>query len=280
MLGFGLARLVESNNNITAEGALVGIGPYSCPESGMEKADITGDIYSLGAVFYHMLAGRPPFLGRDALDYLYKHRNEEVWPVRDLASSAMPKAVDELVNAMLDKNKKTRIQTPSELIACIDAIISPDVIRVKEDKKPRKESTIVFTTREMIASRRDYNIIIYDSHDYCRRLIHEVLFRQGFVSNVASSVDEINKFTDENKPDAVFIDVPAGVAGVEKILKKIILLNSEVAIVLTRGGSMAQKLFDKISSDESYKGEVSILQRPLEAESVRRSAYIGLKIGR
>jgi serine/threonine protein kinase len=226
-----------------------------------------------------MLAGRPPFLGRDALDYLYKHRNEEVWPVRDLASSAMPKTVDELVNAMLDKNKKTRIQTPSELIACIDAIISPDVIRVKENKKPRKESTIVFTTREMIASRREYNIIIYDSHDYCRRLIHEVLFRQGFISNVASSVDEINKFTDKNKPDAVFIDVTAGDAECEKILKKIILLNSEAAIVFTRGGGGTKKLFKNISSDKSYKGEISILQRPLEAESIRRSAYLGLKIG-
>jgi predicted Ser/Thr protein kinase len=69
ILDFGLARRIGRGDvRLTQSGALVGTPAYVAPEqlSGKGEATPSCDIYSLGALFYELLTGRPPFLG--ALD--------------------------------------------------------------------------------------------------------------------------------------------------------------------------------------------------------------------
>jgi len=70
---FGLAKIVESGTEVTQTNTVMGSPAYMSPEqaAGQTKNLTTAaDIYSLGAVFYELLTGRPPFQGESALDIM------------------------------------------------------------------------------------------------------------------------------------------------------------------------------------------------------------------
>ena len=63
---FGLARLIEQESTITNSFDVLGTPSYMPPEQAAGRTkELTpaADVYSLGAVFYHMLTGEPPFAG-------------------------------------------------------------------------------------------------------------------------------------------------------------------------------------------------------------------------
>lgn len=64
LLDFGLARDLHRETRLTATGEMVGTPAYMAPEqAGGGQADARADLYALGAILHHGLAGRPPFAG-------------------------------------------------------------------------------------------------------------------------------------------------------------------------------------------------------------------------
>lgn len=81
---YGLSKLVAPDGALS-----VGRGTpiYMAPEMLRARGDHRSDIYSLGVMFYEVLAGRPPFAGATALDVLRQHESAEVVYPNDLPES-------------------------------------------------------------------------------------------------------------------------------------------------------------------------------------------------
>ena len=99
----------------------LGTPDYISPEQarGAEEVDIRSDLYSFGATLYHMLAGRPPFQGA-AKDVMRRHLEEEAEPLSEWTDDVSPK-LQGIVEKLLQKRRAERYQTPSELIAALEA---------------------------------------------------------------------------------------------------------------------------------------------------------------
>ncbi len=67
---FGLAKRIQADSDLTSTGQTLGTPSYMAPEQAQGQAEvgIAADVYSLGAVFYTVLAGRPPFQAASVLE--------------------------------------------------------------------------------------------------------------------------------------------------------------------------------------------------------------------
>jgi serine/threonine protein kinase len=85
---FGLAKRVQSASDLTGTGQILGTPSYMPPEQAAGKSDIgpTADVYSLGAVLYAMLTGRPPFQSANVVDTIMQVLEREPVALRQLDS--------------------------------------------------------------------------------------------------------------------------------------------------------------------------------------------------
>src|SRR5262249_17726866 len=108
LLDFGLVRARGAGHEgetLTVEGTIAGTPAYMSPEQarGLADVDARSDIYSLGAVAYFLLTGRPPFAGRNPLELLHAHLNAAVIPPSEL-SPAVPADLEGAVLRCLAKD--------------------------------------------------------------------------------------------------------------------------------------------------------------------------------
>jgi serine/threonine-protein kinase len=104
---FGVAQ-VFAGGKLTMTGGVIGTAEYMSPEQAQgHRANKRSDIYSLGAVLYVMLTGRPPFTGQTALDIAQKHRFNQFDSPRRVVPE-VPYWLDEIVCKCLEKKPEDR----------------------------------------------------------------------------------------------------------------------------------------------------------------------------
>ncbi|MGH7146193.1 MAG: protein kinase domain-containing protein [Planctomycetota bacterium] len=126
VMDFGLARVADpSRNNLTMEGTVMGTPNYMPPEQGQgEEVDPRADQYSLGCVFYEMLAGQPLFAAATMAQILYKHIYEAPRPIGQLRGD-LPPGLDEICHRMLAKKKEERFAHPMEIVQALERLQFP-----------------------------------------------------------------------------------------------------------------------------------------------------------
>ncbi len=110
------------------QGAVLGSPAYMSPEQIRNSRDAShvADLYSLGATFYHLLAGVPPFDGRTATEVMTKVLRE---PPAQLTSLVplVPSAIASFVHRTLAKSPKDRPQTAAQFVDELKvALTAPD----------------------------------------------------------------------------------------------------------------------------------------------------------
>ena len=114
---FGLAKKVESDADLTASGAVMGTPSYMPPEQASGDIHALGpsaDIYSLGAVLYCLLTGRPPFQSASLMETLLQVRQREPVAPREL-NSAVDRDLETICLKCLQKEIPRRYASAQDL---------------------------------------------------------------------------------------------------------------------------------------------------------------------
>jgi WD40 repeat protein/tRNA A-37 threonylcarbamoyl transferase component Bud32 len=113
---FGLAKQAQLGATLTVSGGLLGSPNYMSPEqaSGEREVRSATDIYSLGALLYHLLTGQPPFAGSGLAETLQAVRHKDAVPVRDL-NPTTPRPLETICARCMEKKPEARYATAQEL---------------------------------------------------------------------------------------------------------------------------------------------------------------------
>jgi len=140
---FGLAKLIDAEGEQFAQGRVIGTPFYMSPEQCQGKTtDARSDIYSLGATYFHMLAGRPPFTGEDKAAIIRKHVNDPLPSIRSLRED-VPQEVENIINKMMAKNPDERYQNCAELIEDLQKVAATMAAPVAVTEVPDEEAVEV-----------------------------------------------------------------------------------------------------------------------------------------
>jgi tRNA A-37 threonylcarbamoyl transferase component Bud32/tetratricopeptide (TPR) repeat protein len=119
---FGLAKNAGGDSNLTASGQVLGTPSYMAPEQAAGKMSEVGprsDIYSLGAILYFLLTGRPPFQGATVLETLSQVQSQELVPPSRWKQK-LHRDLETICLKALSKSPAQRYATAAELASDLE----------------------------------------------------------------------------------------------------------------------------------------------------------------
>src|SRR5580698_3805213 len=125
----GLARATDDKIAAESEaGKAYGTPYYISPEQirGDVDIDYRADIYSLGATFYHLVTGRPPFEGDSPTTVMHKHLKQQLVPA-DHVNTALSTGVGEIIDVAMAKRREERYASMEKMV---------EDLRLVRDGKP------------------------------------------------------------------------------------------------------------------------------------------------
>jgi len=122
---FGIARATQAAGaaRLTQTGLAVGTPAYMSPEQAAGELDVgaESDLYSLGCVFYEMVAGTPPFTAETPRQVVAKHVMETAAPLREKVPDAQPE-VTVIIERLLAKEPGDRFPNAEALVSALEGL--------------------------------------------------------------------------------------------------------------------------------------------------------------
>lgn len=118
VMDFGIAKVIEAMNQTNTQS--VGTLQYMSPEQiDAHTIDHRSDLYCLGLVFYELLAGKPPFSSSSPRQLLNLQCTAEPPPLGDEVRTGLPKGVEDLVFALLEKAPEDRPYLAEDVVEAL-----------------------------------------------------------------------------------------------------------------------------------------------------------------
>ncbi len=125
----GLARQANEDSSLTQTGVAMGTPHYISPEQARgETVDARTDLYSLGATWFHLLTGRPPYTAENALAVITKHLADPVPRVSTVRRN-ISSGTEAVIAKLMSKEPKDRHQSADELLE--------DISDLEQGRPPR-----------------------------------------------------------------------------------------------------------------------------------------------
>ncbi len=158
VMDFGLARS-EGRSRLTQTGAIVGTVAYMAPEQALSgRADARSDLYSVGAVLYEAITGKPPFEAEDPIAVISMHVN--VPPVSPrFYTPAIPPVLEAVILRLLAKDPTERYASADELSRILQTTLvsveAPDEVAPVADARVTVASLLDMMTRGRLIDREE-----------------------------------------------------------------------------------------------------------------------------
>ncbi|MHC4605307.1 MAG: protein kinase domain-containing protein [Planctomycetota bacterium] len=130
---FGLAKEVDSKSMLSMTGDIIGTPAYMSPEQAdgrVHEMDATSDVYSLGALLYRVITGRPPFEGPTVVTTVYKVIHEYAREPARL-NPAVPAELSAICMKALQKEKGRRYASAREMAVDLDRFLKGEPVAAK-----------------------------------------------------------------------------------------------------------------------------------------------------
>ncbi len=130
---FGLAKRLDADSDLTLSGQILGSPNYMSPEQASGKRGKVGrhsDVYSLGAILFHLLTGRPPFVAESPSETIQLVLEREPITPRGLVAG-IPRDLDTICLRCLEKEPGKRYPTAQALAEELDRFLKDEPIRAR-----------------------------------------------------------------------------------------------------------------------------------------------------
>ena len=176
LLDFGLALDTGTG---TAQGELAGTPEYLSPEQAACAADIDGrsDVFSLGTIFYELLAGESPFGGATVAELLRQIREEDpVLPRR--RNRAVPRDLQNICLKALEKDRERRYPTAREMADDLRRFLANEAVLAEPDSYARLIAGRVGQHLSDLESWRHDQILSQSEYEGIRKRYERLLERE------------------------------------------------------------------------------------------------------
>ncbi|BBM84575.1 serine/threonine-protein kinase [Candidatus Uabimicrobium amorphum] len=150
VMDFGLAKLQDASQKLSVTGSMIGTIFYMPPEQVEGKIgsiDQRSDVYSLGALFYTLLAGRPPFSGNTITQVSQQILHKDPLPPSSI-KQIVPKPLDFICAKALAKDKNMRYRSAKELGDDIEKFLRGE--KIARDKLQRQRKFYKWVEKHLV----------------------------------------------------------------------------------------------------------------------------------
>lgn len=267
---FGLAKPIQTDKNLTADGVMMGTPNYMAPEQALGLSiDGRADVYALGVMLFELLTGQHPYTGQTSIGVILKHVSEPM-PSLTALNPDIPPALEQIVERATLKSPEGRYQRAADMACALRAALSPDAAAPASSGPPPPPATLVSSVQVLESASSAAAPVLRPWHRQAKvwGVLSALLALAAVVSLILSGVLSGGKGSTDKVPTAKPDEI-------------MILIAKFKARAGSESYDVSQRIYDKLSDNlrQLEETSVSVHQVSQVVESSEQAVALGERYG-